>query len=248
MRVPRLYIDAALAVGERIALPEPLAHKLGRVLRLSTGSPIVLFNGDGRDHHARLEWSSSGCALARLEGSQEVRFRESPLALTLIQGLARGEKMDWIVQKATELGVRAILPLASERSELRLDGKRLARRLEHWRAVAIAACEQCGRAILPEILAPATPAELERLPLPEARLLLAPDGEDHPLTAPAADGRLALAIGPEGGFSPAEKQRMVQIGFAPWRLGPRILRTETAAIAATAALLAWHGDFGRAAR
>lgn len=243
MRIPRLYVDAALAVGECIVLPEPLAHKLGRVLRLPTGSPITLFNGDGRDHHARLEWSARGRALARIERSADVRFREAPLALTLIQGLARGEKMDWIVQKATELGVRTILPLASERSELRLEGERLARRLEHWRTVGIAACEQCGRAILPEILAPTTPAELGRRPLPEARVLLAPDGEDDRRLALDAAGRVALAIGPEGGFSPAEEALMMQIGFTRWRLGPRILRTETAAIAAIAALLAWHGDF-----
>lgn len=245
MRTPRLYLAAELALGEKIELPPTLAHKLGRVLRLQTGREIILFNGDGRDYRARLEWHGR-CALARIERSEDVRFREAPLALTLIQSLARGEKMDWIVQKATELGVQAIIPVASERSELRLEGERLERRLAHWQAVVAAACEQCGRAVLPAIRPPIALAELPRMPLPVSRLLLDPGGEDRVIASSDAACGIALAVGPEGGFSPAEERFLTHAGFVRWRLGPRILRTETAGLAAIATLLARYGDFAGA--
>lgn len=245
MRTPRIHLAASLAPGERIALPAEIAHKLGKVLRLAEDSPLVLFNGDGRDYHGRLRWSQ-GRAFALLEGCEDVRSRESPLAVTLLQGLARGEKMDWIVQKCTELGVRAILPLACERSEVRLEGERRDRRLEHWQAVASAACEQCGRAVLPEIHPPLPLSQLDRVPLPPQRLLLTPEGERLSALGVDQGAAVALAVGPEGGFSPAERQWLsTALGFRPWRLGPRILRTETAGLAALAALQTLHGDFGR---
>jgi 16S rRNA (uracil1498-N3)-methyltransferase len=242
MRTPRLYLPVPLAPGSRVLLPETLAHKLRKVLRLPPGSGVVLFNGDGHDHHGRLEWSG-GQGWVLLEQCEDVRFREAPFDIVLLQGLARGEKMDWIVQKCTELGVGTIVPLDCERSELRLEGTRLERRLEHWRAVAIAACEQCGRAVLPEIRAPITPAAVSGLGLPDRRLLLSPDGAALPVTAHSADLRIALAVGPEGGFVPAEEALLVREGFLRWSLGPRILRTETAGMAAIAALLTGCGDF-----
>ena len=247
MRLTRAWVDLPLAPGARIGLPDHAASHLLRVLRLREGDGCVLFNGDGHDYQARI------VAVGKRGGEVEVLERrvvdnESPLRITLLQGIARGEKMDLILQKATELGVARIVPVQSERSEVRLDGARLARRIEHWRAVVAAACEQCGRARLPAIEEPVGVGAIGGIAQAAAlRLTLDPQGA-HALPSLAsrmpADGGVAVAIGPEGGWSPRDREQLRAAGYEGLRLGPRILRTETAGLAAIAALQAMYGDLG----
>ena len=242
MRVMRAYVDRPLAPGAEVALPEDAASHFVRVLRLREGDACVLFNGDGNDYAATLSALGKREVRARIGAATPVA-NESPLRITLLQGIARGEKMDWILQKATELGVGAILPVASERSEVRLDAERADRRVAHWRSVVRAACEQSGRARVPAVGAPQPLATaLDALPA-HARFLLDPFAERAiaavALEAPAC----VLAIGPEGGWSPRDRTLLLEKGFVGVRLGPRILRTETAGLAAIAALQAQWGDF-----
>jgi 16S rRNA (uracil1498-N3)-methyltransferase len=170
--------------------------------------------------------------------------RESPLRIVLLQALARGEKMDWIVQKATELGVAAIVPVDSERSEVRLDAARADRRVAHWRSVAASACEQSGRARLPSLVAPVLLTQAGAACVPGGlRLMLDPDAAQAIRTLPdTGEQDIAIAIGPEGGWSPRDLRGLAAVGFAGVRLGPRILRTETAGLAAIAALQSRFGD------
>jgi 16S rRNA (uracil1498-N3)-methyltransferase len=176
--------------------------------------------------------------LAELGAWRDVE-RESPLAVTLVQALSSGEKMDFTIQKAIELGVAAIQPVLSEKSVVRLSAEREAKKLAHWKRVAIAACEQCGRNRLPEIREPVALDEYR--PPAGSKILLSPSGEGK--MAALAKGPVVLAAGPEAGFSENEERLLLRAGFVPVRLGPRILRTETAALAALAALNALAGDF-----
>lgn len=244
MRIPRLHLDAELQPGAQVALPAQAANHVARVLRLQPGDPVTLFNGDGNDYPARLVEVTARAVSARTE-TRMATDRESPLRITLAQSLARGEKMDWIVQKAVELGVAAIVPLLTERSEVKLDDQRAAKRLEHWRAIVIAACEQSGRAVIPTIAAPlpldkwlATRHAVEN----EACLVLQPGDGMHPRALPPTTRAATLAIGPEGGFGERDLAVLHAVGFRSLALGPRILRTETAGIAAAAALQAIYGD------
>ncbi|MES2857822.1 MAG: 16S rRNA (uracil(1498)-N(3))-methyltransferase [Pseudomonadota bacterium] len=243
MRLTRSHVDLSLRVGEELALPEHVTAHLVRVLRLQVGDACVLFNGDGQDFDARI--TAVGKREARVEvlGARAVD-NESPLRITLLQGIARGEKMDWILQKATELGVVHILPVSSDRSEVKLDAQRADKRLAHWRGIVVSACEQSGRARIPVVEAPQ--------PLAAAVMQRAGRGF---LLDPLAHASLAtlgvnaltsctLAIGPEGGWSPRDREQLLAAGFEGLRLGPRILRTETAGIAAIAALQALAGDLG----
>ncbi len=243
MRIPRLHLDAALVAGTDIRLPEPAAAHALRVLRLQSGDAVVLFNGDGNDYPARLLTANPREASVHVESCMATA-RESPLRITLAQALARGEKMDWIVQKAVELGVAAIVPLVTERSEVKLDDKRAAKRLDHWRAVAIAACEQSGRSVVPITTAPQPlDAWLNALPNENAtRLLLHPGDGLRPRDLRPIPTALTLAVGPEGGFGDRDLAALRDAGFGNLSLGPRILRTETAGLAAIAALQALHGD------
>lgn len=240
MRVIRACVDAPLAVGARIALPEDAAGHLVRVLRLGVGDACVLFNGDGNDYDARIASISRKSVEADI-GSARAVGNESPLRIVLVQGIARGEKMDWILQKATELGVAGIVPVHGERGAVRLDGERAQKRLRHWRSVVVSACEQSGRARKPEVAAPCGLADA-LADLPATRLMLDP-GAAQPLPSNIIDNACALAIGPEGGWSTADMATLAAAGFAGARLGPRVLRTETAGIAAIAALQARAGDF-----
>ena len=245
MRVTRSWVDLPLAAGARLELPEAAAAHLVRVLRLREGDACVLFNGDGHDHRARIVESGKRRTVVEILDAEPVD-RESPLRITLLQGIARGEKMDLVLQKATELGVARIVPVESARSEVRLDGARLARRIEHWRAVVVAACEQCGRARLPVVEAPVpVSAVADAAGAPGLRLTLDPQG-GHTLASLAprlpADDAVAIAIGPEGGWSQGDRGQLHAAGFEGLRLGPRILRTETAGLAAIAALQALYGD------
>ena len=240
MRVIRACVDAPLAIGARVALPEGVAGHLVRVLRLGAGDACVLFNGDGCNYDARIVSTAKKSVEVEIEGMREVR-NESPLRIVLVQGIARGEKMDLILQKATQLGVASIVPVHSERSEVRLQGERAQKRLRHWRSVVVSACEQSGRACVPEVAAPGPLADA-LADLPKMRLLLDPEAAQS-LPSTVDGGACALAIGPEGGWSPRDVATLEAAGFVGARLGPRILRTETAGLAAIAALQALAGDF-----
>lgn len=243
MRLTRCFVDAPLQSGTRVVLPESTANHLARVLRLREGDDCVLFNGDGHDYAARL------AAVGKREVSADVLSantvdNESPLRILLVQGIARGEKMDLILQKATELGVAGVLPVIAERTEVKLDAERTAKRMSHWRSVMVSACEQSGRARVPELGQPAALAQAAAsLPRDCTKLTLDPLGEYSlaTLTAPGTPS-IAIAIGPEGGWSPRDREILSAGGFLGLRMGPRILRTETAGLAAIAALQSRFGD------
>lgn len=245
MREIRLFVDAPLTPGQTLPLPREAGAHAVRVLRLKAGDGVILFNGDGREYPARLVDDAPRTVNVRVE-DMHVPGRESPLHITLVQALARGEKMDWIIQKATELGVARIWPVTSERSEVRLDGIRGDKRLQHWRAVAIAACEQCGRNVVPEIRSPESLAAM-LIARPsvntETRWMLHPSGATRLRDAAPASANLLLAIGPEGGFGDTDLAALRGAGFGALALGPRVMRTETAGLAAIAALQARYGDF-----
>lgn len=242
MNLPRFYCREALAPGAHVELPEPVARHAVRVLRLPPGAPMVLFDGRGGEYPAHIERIERDRVFAELAEWREVE-RESPLAVTLVQSLQAGDKMDFTIQKAVELGVRDIVPVESRRSVLKLAGERAAKRGAHWQGVAAAACEQCGRNQVPLV------APLERLdhwlarPAGHAlRLMLAPDASQSLTDLPPASS-VQLLIGAEGGLDPQEVTAARHAGFQAVRLGPRVLRTETAGLAALAALQALWGDF-----
>lgn len=241
-RSPRLYADTPLAEGARLELPESAAHHAARVLRLEEGEAVVLFNGRGGEFEARLTLPGRGKVVAEI-GAHRAIERESPLAVTLAQAVSSGEKMDFTIQKAVELGAAAIQPLLSAKSVVRLSAEREEKKLARWRRVAIAACEQCGRNRVPEVReALAVEAYCGQPGDASLRLLLSPEGKAG-LKGQAIGRAVTLAAGPEAGFSEAEEKILQRAGFVPVRLGPRILRTETAALAALAALNALAGDF-----
>jgi 16S rRNA (uracil1498-N3)-methyltransferase len=238
-RIPRLFVDAALAPRTRLELPEGAAHHAARVLRLREGDPAVLFDGRGGEYEAHLFMPGRGLVVAEISEWRDIE-RETPLSVTLAQAVSSGEKMDFTIQKAVELGVAAIQPLLTAKSVVKLSAEREEKKLVHWKRIAVAACEQCGRNRIPVI---AEPLPLERYQPPSdiSKILLSPEGTQS-LTS-LAGGPVVLAVGPEAGFSTVEEQQLQRIGFVPVRLGRRILRTETAALAALAALNALAGDF-----
>lgn len=242
MRLTRCHVDAPLSVGTSLALPETAANHLARVLRLREGDACVLFNGDGHDYDARLTAISKRGVVADIVGARAID-NESPLRVILLQGIARGEKMDLILQKATELGVAAIVPVMAERTEVKLDAERTEKRVAHWRSVIASACEQSGRARLPSLSAPASLADAARdVDTGATKLTLDPTGDVSLATVEIASGAVVVAIGPEGGWSPRDRDILTAAGFTGLRLGPRILRTETAGLAAIAALQSRFGD------
>lgn len=246
MRLTRIHVPGPLVVGEEVTLPPQAGEHLTRVLRLQEGAALILFNGAGGEYPARLgaRHGKSGRTTARVVAHDPVE-RESPLSITLMQGVARGERMDLIVQKATELGVARIVPVLAERSVVRVDAKQRARKQEHWQSIAISACEQCGRNRVPIVDEPLALGDaLAKLPADSARALLAADAGQSLADFAARGARrpLALLIGPEGGLADNERQFAATSGFQDCRLGPRILRTETAGLAALATLQAVAGD------
>jgi 16S rRNA (uracil1498-N3)-methyltransferase len=249
MRVTRVYMPGPLAVGQEVTLPEQAGAHLTRVLRLEPGDACTLFDGSGGEYSAVL---ARGAELPSRNGKQ-VRARvlahdpverESPLAITLLQGVARGERMDLIVQKATELGVTRILPVMAERSVVKVDDRQKERKRDHWQAIAVSACEQSGRNRVPPVAAPAPLADaIAMLPADSRRCLLAADGADPLASGVRGDVAIVLLIGPEGGLADNEQKFARAHGFIAYRIGPRILRTETAGLAAIAALQTMAGDF-----
>ncbi len=238
MRLSRFFIDAPLSLGQH-PLPEASAHYIGRVLRLSAGSAVQLFDGSGSEFRGVL--TDVGKKSVVVELQEELPGQaESPLRVHLGQGLSRGERMDWAIQKATELGAAQITPIVSERCEVRLNDERTDKRLAHWRQVAISACEQCGRSVLPVIHAPRA---LDDWLSVEAELKLVLHPVAAPLASHARPRTLAFLIGPEGGLSDDEVERARAAGFDAARFGPRVLRTETAPVVALSVAQQLWGDF-----
>lgn len=242
---PRFFVSGTMAVGAQVDLDERASRHIA-VLRLREGDAITLFNGDGSECAAVLTRHSRGQCAARITG-REAADRESQLDITLAQCLSGSDRMDTTLQKATELGVRSIQPLESERSIVRLSGDRVEKRMTHWQNVIHAACEQCGRNRPPGI---ATLANLlswlmARPPKAdsELRLLLAPDATSGIASLRQAN-KITLLAGPEGGLAPHEQAAALNAGFTPVRLGPRTLRTETAPLATIAAVQTLWGDMG----
>jgi 16S rRNA (uracil1498-N3)-methyltransferase len=244
MRLIRVYTPGELRAASSARLEGTAAAHVSRVLRLRGGDPVTLFNGDGWEYPGTIRSLGGGFVQVEL-GERLAGIAESPLALTLVQGIARGERMDMVVQKATELGVARIVPLRAERSVVRLDPKQEQRKLDHWRAVAVAACEQSGRSRLPLVEAPVGLDEWLALgPAPARRLTLAPGAAQSLRGLGGAWTDAALLVGPEGGLTDAERARAARAGYEACSLGRRVLRTETAALAALAVLQAVHGDLG----
>jgi 16S rRNA (uracil1498-N3)-methyltransferase len=245
MRLTRIYVPDSLSEGEAIVLPAQAAEHLTRVLRLEPGAAFTLFNGQGGEFAATLAPANGKKVMARVMRHGTVE-REAPLDITLLQGVARGERMDLIVQKATELGVTRITPVLTERSVVKLDARQRARKLEHWRAIAISACEQCGRNRLPDVREPLALADaIGALETGNARWLLAADGSTSLAAAVTSNGGspVVLLIGPEGGLAENERIFAQANGFLACRMGPRVMRTETAGLAALATIQAIAGDF-----
>ena len=241
MNLPRFYCREALSTGAHVELPEPVARHAVRVLRLPPGAEMSLFDGRGGEYPARIERIERDRVFAVLGEWRDIE-RESPFSVTLVQALQAGDKMDFTIQKAVELGVRHIVPVESRRSVLRLAGERAAKRVAHWQGVVASACEQCGRNQVP-LVAPVEKLEywLGRPSDKAVRLMLAPDGEYALADLPPAS-EVELLIGAEGGLDPQEVTAARQAGFVPVRMGPRILRTETAGLAAIAVMQAMWGD------
>ena len=243
MRIPRVHVPQALHAGHEVDLPVQAGEHLVRVLRLDRGHPLRLFDGEGREYAGEIASLAKRAVTARVLDAIEADDVESPLRITLGQGIARGEKMDWVLQKATELGVARIVPLVTDRTEVKLDAERAERRLAHWHAVLASACEQCGRNRIPEIVEPVKLHDWAAALGDDAglRLALDPNGDARAREL-VIDTQATLAVGPEGGLSDHDLATLAQAGFRGLRLGPRILRTETAGLAAIAALQAIHGD------
>ena len=243
MRLTRVYVEEPLQSGTRCRIAGSAANHVRRVLRLGVGAAVTLFDGTGGEYAARLESVDKDSVVVEV-GTHAAIERESPLHLTLAQGVSRGERMDWVIQKATELGVRRILPLITLRSVVRLDARQAQRKLQHWRGISIATCEQCGRNRLPQIAAPRELGEFltdEAAPATQ-RLVLARTGSARIRELDRLDS-ITLLVGPEGGLAQEEQSAAIGRGFLSVQLGPRVLRTETAAVAALAALQQSCGDF-----
>ncbi|QSI77822.1 16S rRNA (uracil(1498)-N(3))-methyltransferase [Niveibacterium microcysteis] len=237
----RFFCPDLPAAGHEFTLPPEVAHHADRVLRLRAGTRVTLFDGAGHEAEAVLLQLGRD-PLARIESVVALN-REAPLTVTLVQALATGDKMDWIVQKAVELGFATVQPVAAERSVLKLDGARAEKRVEHWRQVAVSACEQSGRNRVMPVDGLLTLPQWLAQPFAGERWVLSPEGGERLSALPAPTTPVALMIGPEGGWSERELAAARAAGCKPLALGPRILRTETAGIAAMAAMLALWGDF-----
>ncbi|MCX7185304.1 MAG: 16S rRNA (uracil(1498)-N(3))-methyltransferase [Nitrosospira sp.] len=255
MTFPRFYCPGEITAGRSIELPASAAHHAARVLRLEQGDQITLFNGNGGEFSAIIARIDKSGVMVAVEKQFDIE-RESPLNITLVQAVCASEKMDWIMQKAVELGVSRIQPIATRRSVVKLAGERADKRARHWQQIVASACEQCGRNHLPQVLPLLSLPDWlgEQMTVrknPHAGVpgnlyfMLAPTAEkglrDFPEATTAAT--LTLLVGPEGGLAPEEEAAARATGFVSLRLGGRILRTETAALAAVAALQTLWGDF-----
>ncbi|MES2407177.1 MAG: 16S rRNA (uracil(1498)-N(3))-methyltransferase [Pseudomonadota bacterium] len=240
--MPRFYLPEDLVENTLIKLPDASAHHAIRVLRLAVGDTITLFNGRGGEWAARIHHIGKRELEAQLGIWRDVE-RETPLCVTLAQGISSGERMDYTLQKAVEMGIHAIQPVACARSVVKLSGDRADKRRVHWQNLVIAACEQCARNRVPTVsdITP-LPTWLAQAAAPPLKLIFAPDAQHTLHTLPRPEGAVTILAGPEGGFAAAEYSAALAAGFIPVRLGPRVLRTETAALAALAAMQTLWGD------
>ncbi|MGC2048214.1 MAG: 16S rRNA (uracil(1498)-N(3))-methyltransferase [Gallionella sp.] len=242
--MPRFYCPPPIPPGDSFDLPPEAAYHAARVLRLREGDPVQIFDGRGNERRGVI--AELGGKRVVIGGISAIDMdRESPLKVLLAQALTSSEKMDWVLQKATELGVTDIQPLNTERSVAKLTAERVSKRLEHWQQVVISACEQCGRSTLPQIYAPMDiMAWLQQMrEMPVSKYILLPEGAASLPTQAKPQGKVVLLIGAEGGFTAAESDAAMQCGFDSIRMGSRVMRTETAAIAGLAALQTLWGDF-----
>lgn len=242
MRVTRVHIHEPLIEGATVVVPPNVAYHLVRVLRLRLGALIIVFDGEGNEHYAEVAAINSEQVLVKI--AEAIRTTtESPLHITLVQGISRAERMDWTLQKATELGVHAIAPVITARSVVRLDDRQANKKLEHWQGVVIGACEQSGRRVIPGVHPPRRLHDyLAQSNSDNLRLVLDPVADTAMTTLPRPDSNIELLIGPEGGLDDDELQRARESGFTAVRLGPRVLRTETASVVALSVLQALWGD------
>jgi 16S rRNA (uracil1498-N3)-methyltransferase len=242
VRVTRIHFDRPLSSGAIVSLSESAAAHVSRVLRLGPGDVLTLFDGRGGEYPATIV-DARGIVVRVQAGECRSVERESPLSLTLVQGVSRGERMDWVVQKATELGVAEIIPVLTERSVVKLNASQAERKRDHWLGIAISACEQCGRNRVPRIHIPLDFANW-LVPDPNALRIMLDVSGSNALQGLQAHQQVTLLIGPEGGLANSERDAAIGSGFRALRLGPRTLRTETAAVAALAALQLVAGDLG----
>lgn len=242
MRRSRIHTSQPLLSAARVELTDTASHYLMRVLRLSKGDPLILFNGDGRDYSAEIAEIRSKRVLVRLLDST-IPGNESPLNITLVQAICRGERMVYALQKATELGVSRIQPLISHRVEVRLDKARQAKRMKHWQGVVISACEQSGRAVVPEVRSPLSVNEWMSGADDSPSVVLDPSAEKKLSGLSVSGQAISILVGPEGGFTQDEVNTVCLGGLTAVSLGPRVLRTETAGPAAIAVLQAKAGGF-----
>lgn len=246
MRIPRVYAEQSLRPHDELMLEPDSAHYLTQVLRLKVGAPLILFNGMGGEYSGKIQ-AIVGRQVTVATLDHEAIERESPLAITLVQGISKGDRMDYTFQKAVELGVSRLIPVFCERSVVHLSGERAERRTAHWRGVVRSACEQCARNRLPAVDDPQPlPRYFQTLTGEPIRLVLDPV-RGIPLRALAQQvdqpSQLVMLVGSEGGLSETEVNAALAAGFTPITLGPRVLRTETAGVAALAAAQALWGDF-----
>lgn len=244
MRIPRIYSDNLLNSGDTIQLDERAFQHAVKVLRLREGDSIILFDGSGQQYNASLSEVSKKHACVKTGNAKPIDV-ESTLSIHLALGISKGERMDFAIQKAVELGVTAITPLYTERCVVNLDNKREAKRLEHWRGVIISACEQCGRNRLPELHQPVDIRKnFSLLPDYELKLTLSPYAEQSLKQVSAPAKEVMIMVGPEGGLSEQEVKTAIEHNFIAVRMGPRILRTETAALTALSTIQVLWGDLG----
>ena len=242
MSAPRFYLDQPLAPGARFSLPPGPARHAARALRLAADDAVILFNGLGGEYSARIERINKDEVAVSVTGFEAIE-RESRLRVMLAQGISSGERMDYTLQKAVELGVATIQPIAARRSVVKLAGERADKRIAHWQGVVASACEQCGRNQVPPVAPPQTLAHWLGQRQAGRLLFLSPLAEARLADLPQPSAMDCLVAGPEGGFDADEIAALRAAGAIPVRLGPRVLRTETAALAALAAMQALWGDF-----
>lgn len=242
MRLNRIHCDAPLAGGSEINLPSAGGYHVARVLRMREGAPLSVFDGSGQEFRAEITRVEGDQVTVKL-GDPTPGTSESPLRITLVQGVSRSERMDWTLQKATELGVAAIAPVLTARSVVRLDEKQAVKKQAHWRGIVIGACEQSGRAKIPAVSTPTTLRDyLANVRKDGLRLVLSPSAPASLVGLSSMPSKVELLIGPEGGLEDDELHAAQKAGFMPVRLGPRVLRTETAAVVALSVLQGLWGD------
>jgi 16S rRNA (uracil1498-N3)-methyltransferase len=242
MRIPRIFTPQSLTTGAAIQLEESASRHLSQVLRMQEGRPLIVFNGEGGEFSASIQQiNKKNVSIVLGEFTQE--NRESPLQLELAIGISRGERMDWVLQKATELGVTRIIPLLTERTEVKLDQDRQEKKLQHWQQIIISACEQSQRNLLPELTRPQSITDYLNYTKSEFKFVLHHRDSKSLPTTDKTPQTVSLLIGPEGGLSETEIDLSINKGFKPLTLGPRVLRTETAPLVAMSVVQYLWGDF-----